>query len=109
MDANDGTSVRLAERKETGLPVLIEAPILRPSNPAIGRNSPMEKRVERFRIKTTTDGMIDLIHDGRFQDDGVGVIRIHPDQVELVSQGPKKAKAELKDGTGTVKMGSPPS
>jgi hypothetical protein len=61
----------------------------------------MFKRVGLLAIKTTPEGMIDLVQLGDFQDKGSAVIRIHPDQVEQALQGLKEAKAELKRSSRT--------
>lgn len=63
----------------------------------------MEKRVEALEIKTTTDGAIDLIQGNGHHDDEPSVIRIPVDQVDLVIQWLKEAKAELSGRHATVK------
>ncbi len=62
----------------------------------------VEPRVEPLMIRTTTDGMIDLIQESYFQDYEGAVIHIHPIQVEQTIQWLKEAKAKLNDGTGTT-------
>lgn len=54
----------------------------------------MEKRLEPLEIKTTNEGAIELIQDD-FDQERIAVIRISPDQVDVVIDWLKQAKAEL--------------
>jgi hypothetical protein len=62
----------------------------------------VEPRVEPLVIKTTAEGMIDLIQESYFQDYEGAVIRIHPIQVEQAIQRLKDAREKLNDDTGTA-------
>lgn len=55
----------------------------------------MSNRIESLEIATTTDGAIDLIQADPIDPDRTAVVRITTDQVDIVIERLKEAKAEL--------------
>ncbi len=55
----------------------------------------MDKRMEHLEIRTTKEGDIDIIQGDSFHGEDNQVVRIAPDQVEILIQWLKEAKAEL--------------
>lgn len=55
----------------------------------------MEKRMEQLEVMTTKEGAIDIVQGDSFHGEENQVVRIAPDQVEILIQWLKEAKAEI--------------
>jgi hypothetical protein len=53
----------------------------------------MHRKMEELGVATTSEGFIDITQPAGHQEDSV--IRVHPDQVELLTKWLEEARAEL--------------